>query len=137
MTTNGTYRTHWTLFRRPLWKGIVRLVIYFYILRLVAASHRLSDYALCGVCSAGYFFLYDCYREFVYPAALRFLHWVIFFPVAFAFSLGSGLAVEALARALDIPPHHCRPVIFMLVIAGVGALGCFISKAARQNYHIA
>jgi len=132
MTSNETRPSRWTVFRQSRWQNVGILLTGFVVFCWFSEAHNLFGYALSAACSVGWVFLMDCYREFIFPPALRVLRWPIFFPLAFAFALGSTMALQALARHFDISKTQSSPVVFMFLIAATGALSS-MSKALRER----
>ena len=132
MTTKKAYQSRWALLRRPS-KGVLVVLFCFALICLISAPRSSLDFAVCALCTIGYIFLFDCYREFVYPAALRFLHWSLFYPLAFLFSLGCAFGVDYAGKYFGIAVTFTRPVEFMVLVAAAGAIGSMISKRLRHN----
>lgn len=133
MTTTGTHLNHWTLMRRPYRNGILTVLICFILICLISAPHSPLEFAVCAICTLGYVFLFDCFREFVYPAALRFLNWSLFFALAFLFALACFLAVDYAGKHFGIALTFTRPVQFMIIAAAGGAIGSMIVKRSKHN----
>jgi len=131
--TKETHQGHWTLLHRPYWKGVLAVLICFALICLVSEPRNSLEYGVCVLCTLGYIFLFDCYREFLYPAALRFLHWSLFYPVAFLFALACAYGVEDAGKHFGIAVTFMRPVRFMVLAAAAGAIGSMISKRLRHH----
>jgi hypothetical protein len=121
------------LLRRPYWKGILAVLAYFALLWFISAPRNSVDFAVCVSCAIGFFFLSDCYREFVFPAVLRVMRWGLFVPMAFFFAIACGLGVDFAGRHFGVPLTLIRPIQFMVALATVGALSAMISNKLRRQ----
>lgn len=133
MTKNKSSADSWTLLKVPRWKVVALCVFCFSILWLNARPAGFRDYLVCIGSSIGYIVLFDVYRMFLYPAALRFLHWSLFIVIAFGYAMGSGLASRAICGSWGVDRANTHSVSFAFVVAAAGALGATIGRVMKGN----
>jgi hypothetical protein len=121
MVANETKQSRWTLLRQPRLTGFAVLFLFFPFFWFVSKAHRPVDFLVCAACSAGCFFLSDFYREFVTPAALRWLHPIVFYLVALTFTVSLAVAVEEFARDWGMASGWSQCIGFMLILAWIMA----------------
>lgn len=107
----------WTVLRRTQWRRTLHFTLVLLMFMLVSGAHflRIGELLVCVLCTFGFLFLCDFYKEHVGPVMLRIVKADFLVPFALGFGLSLGYVGKRVGLDLSLPQFVSQAIDFMLM----------------------